>query len=615
MEEIFVLIVEDNRLVARDIQELLTANGYKVSDIVSSGKEALDSIQKWRPNAVLMDIQLKGNLDGISTAKIIRDKYDIPIIFLTAYSDKQTLQSAKDSDPYAFLIKPFNERELFTAVEIAVYKNSLERELKENKLWFSNTLNSLGEGVIATDNELTIQFINPAAESLTGWKINEAFKKKLFEVVQFLELLDNNPVAISGQELLEAMSGRFTHDYYLLHKGGSATPVSCSISQIQDINGNQLGLVLVFRDITLQIRSSQKLHQLKRAIEQSSEFVFIANREGLIEFANPAFEKIAKNGSNDVLGKDFVSILSKTDSVNAEKFRTILLDVFKGRECTETFSFSRKGHLDIDIWALFSPVKDQHNTVINLLCVARDLTLRKRLESIAEAVNVMDNIGYVFSGIRHEIGNPINTVKMILSLLKEEQTISEEKKLSQYLDNALHEIRRVEGLLLSLKSYNMFEKTVPEMIEMNEFFERFFALIRPDLEQRHISLVSTLESPRITCYADPRALQQVLLNLTTNAIDAIKEIPSPKIQFTIRSFNGMTDIQVIDNGTGFDGEIRKNLFKPFYTNKEKGTGLGLVITKKLIVSMRGTIQIERDKASSVTIITISLPSKSPKESL
>ena len=126
-----ILIVEDESIVGLDIQKRLVRMGYDVSAVVASGEAALASARKSPPGLVLMDIHIQGGMDGVETATLIRRRMDIPIVFLTAYSDENTLERAKATEPYAYVLKPFKDRELKTTIEIALYRHSIERELQQ----------------------------------------------------------------------------------------------------------------------------------------------------------------------------------------------------------------------------------------------------------------------------------------------------------------------------------------------------------------------------------------------------------------------------------------------------------------------------------------------------
>ena len=133
-----ILIVEDESIVAKDIQNSLKKLGYLVPTIISSGEKAIEEIEENRPELVLMDIMLKGQMTGIEAANVIRDRFQIPVIFLTAYADDNTISQAKIAEPYGYIIKPFKEKELQTTIEMALYKHDKDMNLrKERDLYHS----------------------------------------------------------------------------------------------------------------------------------------------------------------------------------------------------------------------------------------------------------------------------------------------------------------------------------------------------------------------------------------------------------------------------------------------------------------------------------------------
>ena len=133
MAKLKILVVEDESIVAKDIQNSLKKLGYYVPTVVASGEKAIEEIEQSRPELVLMDIMLKGELNGIEAAKIIHERFDIPVIFLTAYADDNTLNKAKISEPYGYIIKPFKEKELQTTIEMAVYKHEKDSQVKRER--------------------------------------------------------------------------------------------------------------------------------------------------------------------------------------------------------------------------------------------------------------------------------------------------------------------------------------------------------------------------------------------------------------------------------------------------------------------------------------------------
>jgi CheY-like chemotaxis protein len=151
MKRAKIMVVEDEGIVAADIQDRLRALGYGVAAVVDSGKEAEPTAGSSRPDLVLMDILLKGDIDGVQAAERIRTNLDIPVVFLTAHADETTLQRAKITAPFGYILKPFGDRELHTTIEIALFRHAIEAKLKKTERWLSAVLESIGGAVVATD--------------------------------------------------------------------------------------------------------------------------------------------------------------------------------------------------------------------------------------------------------------------------------------------------------------------------------------------------------------------------------------------------------------------------------------------------------------------------------
>lgn len=259
-----ILIVEDERIVAISIQNMLNRLGYGVSGVTSSGKDAIKIADEKKPDLVLMDIMLNGDMDGIKVAKKIHDHFNIPVIFLTAYADEETLQQAKITEPFGYILKPFDERELRSNIEMALYKNKMEKKSKEREKWLSTVLNSINDAVIATDKERLVTFMNSAAESLTGLNLKYAYGQDFEEVFN---------ITISKRLWLTKKDSRTRirpvrkemnpslNQAILINKRRKEIPIDHSYAPIRDHKGNILGSVLVLRDITEKKNAEKKLRQ------------------------------------------------------------------------------------------------------------------------------------------------------------------------------------------------------------------------------------------------------------------------------------------------------------------------------------------------------------------
>jgi diguanylate cyclase (GGDEF)-like protein/PAS domain S-box-containing protein len=260
MAKMRILIVEDESIIAEDIRHSLENLHYAVPAVASSGEEAVEKAAEVRPDLVLMDIRLKGKMDGVEAAGLMRDRFNIPVVYLTAHADDNTLQYAKMAEPYGYLLKPFEERELRTVIEIALYKHQAESKLKRLKQWLATTLNSIGDGVIATDPQGCIVFMNPVAETLTGWKQDEARERDLREVFSLMDEVTRSPIEIPlGKVQQEGVIVGFDSRKVLVNRNRTEIPIDDCIAPIRDDRGNVTGIVVVFRDMTQRKRLEEQL--------------------------------------------------------------------------------------------------------------------------------------------------------------------------------------------------------------------------------------------------------------------------------------------------------------------------------------------------------------------
>src|SRR5688572_19748104 len=165
-----ILIVEDDEAIAVEIQSTLAAHGYTVVGRASTGEAAVGLAENHRPHLVLMDIQLEGRMDGVQAAEQLRQRFGIPVLYLTAHAEQQTVARAKATAPAGYLLKPFSERELTITVEMALLRQQMEASLRAERERLNVTLRSIGDGVIATDVEARVVLLNSVAEELSGWK-------------------------------------------------------------------------------------------------------------------------------------------------------------------------------------------------------------------------------------------------------------------------------------------------------------------------------------------------------------------------------------------------------------------------------------------------------------
>jgi PAS domain S-box-containing protein/putative nucleotidyltransferase with HDIG domain len=262
-----ILVVEDESIVALGIQSLLERLGYEVAGRASTGQEALSLAETSRPDLVLMDVMLEsGGMDGIDAASALHERFNLPVVYLSAATDEITLDRAKRTDPFGYIRKPFKDHELSLAIELALYKSRAEAELLQSERLLSTTLGSLAEAVVATDTEGRVTYLNPAAAAMLGVEPEATLGRELTQVFSILE--QDTRLPITGLE--EICSPRSAHplceDMLLVTPAGLEMPVGLSVSPMSGPRGDFRGRVLVLRNVALRKQTESDLRDSMQAL-------------------------------------------------------------------------------------------------------------------------------------------------------------------------------------------------------------------------------------------------------------------------------------------------------------------------------------------------------------
>ncbi|UZP67187.1 response regulator [Desulfovibrio mangrovi] len=269
---ITILLVEDEPVIALDIRRRLQQLGYSTLVTVTSGEEAVQRAESIAPDIILMDIILSGSLDGIDAAALLRKQISAPVIYLTAHADEATLRRAMITEPFGYILKPFEDRELHTCIEMALYKHRMESDIRNKERWFATTLRSIGDAVITLDGSGFVTIINAAAarifeiteERATGRLFSDQFRVR-----------DDSTGQIITTRTIQASNGQYTQPSpaTVETRSGRIVPVDISVSGTIDPLDQTTGSVIVLRDATDRKRSEEVLRtslgQLRRTFEQT----------------------------------------------------------------------------------------------------------------------------------------------------------------------------------------------------------------------------------------------------------------------------------------------------------------------------------------------------------
>ncbi|MBI4411035.1 MAG: response regulator [Deltaproteobacteria bacterium] len=282
-----IMIVEDEVLIARDLKNKLARFGYQVPQVAASGEEAVEGVVRHRPDLVLMDIRLQGALDGIEAAEIIHQAHGIPIIYLTAFASDVAISRAVTTEPYGYLIKPFNERELKSAIEIALFKHQMEktrkkaeRELEKSHSLLRATLEATPDGILVVNHQgKTVSFNRKFTEM---FRIPEPLTPSPKSDQAWLFILDQvkDPKNFAQKmKVTEISAVEEGYDLFALRDGR----IFERFSEPQFLEGKCVGRVFTFRDVTHQKRAEEALkeksEELMRSNAELNRFVSVVSHD------------------------------------------------------------------------------------------------------------------------------------------------------------------------------------------------------------------------------------------------------------------------------------------------------------------------------------------------
>ncbi|MBC8457832.1 MAG: response regulator [Deltaproteobacteria bacterium] len=605
MAKIQILVVEDETIVAADIQEILQDLGYAVCAVVSSGEEAVKKAEENNPDLVLMDIVLKGEVNGIEAAGEIRSRFNIPVVYLTAYADEEMLERAKITEPYGYILKPYEDRELHSTVEIALYKSQMEKKLKESEEWLSTTLESIGDAVIAVDTKSCVTFMNPVAQFLTGRNQGDTVGSPLKDIFNFINGETDNPVT---RVIREGIDVGLANHTVLITKDGTTLPIDGNGAPIKDDKGNIIGVVLVFRDITERKQAEETLRaseeKYRSLFENSKDAVYISSKDGDLIDINQAGVELFGYTKEELL-----SMKTENTYANPSDRREFISQIER-QGFMKDYPVDLKRKDDTILNTLITSVVrgDENDSVIGYQGIIRDITEQKRVEE--EKTNLeeqfrqsqkMEAIGQLAGGVAHDFNNLLTAINGYSSLIL--TSLDENSPLRQQVEMIYEAGQRAADLTRQLLTFSRRQVVEMKVLDLNAIIQGLEKMLHR-LIGENINLVTILADDLGSVKSDVGHLEQVIVNMVVNARDAMPDggkliIETSNVELDEAYASTHLDvtpgryvmISVSDTGCGIPLEIKEQIFEPFITTKEKGegTGLGLSTVYGIVKQSNGHI--------------------------
>jgi len=607
-----ILVVEDERIVGLDLQEALEELGYEVCAVVPSGEEAIERATRDQPDLVLMDIVLAGELDGIDAAGRIWQDLGLPVVFLTAYADDATLDRAKRTGPFGYLVKPFDERELRTTVEMALYRHRMEQELRRSRLWLSTTLRSIGDAVIATGPTGRVQFMNGVAERLTGWPEGEASGRELTEVFDIVNeetgLPAENPVA---RVLREGGVVGLANHTALLSRDGTATPIADSAAPIKGPSGEIEGVVMVFRDVTEERRAQLALAAEKELLQTTlrsiGDGVIVTDPEGRVTSLNAAARAITGWPEAEARGRRLTEVFPLLDERTREPCPDPVSRVLESGGVVglsdHPLLVARDGG-ERSISDSGAPIRDEEGTLLGVVLVFRDVTQRRRIEEELRKVQKLESIGLLAGGIAHDFNNIL--VAILGNIGYARLRAGQGSEIDGVLADAEKASWRAKDLTAQLLTFSRGGAPVKKTCSAVELVRESVAL---SLRGSPVHCELDLPEEAWPVEADPGQMTQVFSNLVINARQAMPT--GGHLAVRVRNLTrderrGLlpagryVEVGLRDSGIGISPQHLEQIFDPYFSTKQTGSGLGLAICHSIVTRHGGAITVESELGDGTT---------------
>ncbi len=459
------------------------------------------------------------------------------------------------------------------------------RELQESTQRLYTTLTSIGDGVIATDADGCVTFMNSVAERLTGWSLFEATGQPLTSVFKILNEITRQPEESPFDRVKETRRiVTLTNHTILLARDGREIGIDDSGAPIMDASGELTGVILTFRDITDRRAAEEARRLLASIVDSSQDAIISRNLDGTITSWNKGAERLYGYHAQEVLNKSLAMLLPDETGENFMDREKALLS--GDLQHLESKRKCKDGRV-IDVFLTISPIHDNAGRLTGIATIGRDVTGQKQAQEALRTSEKLAATGRMAATIAHEINNPLEAVMNLLYLIETGTDSSDD--VLKLATQAQTELARVAHIARQTLAFYR-DSTRPLDVDLHEIIDSLLDIYKREIQDKGLAVSMQIEDG-LTVHGFAGELRQVFANLIRNAVEAMQAKGSLQIRGKKES-DGRVLITVKDSGPGVPASIQERIFEPFFTTKGvNGTGLGLWVTQGIVQKHGGVITV------------------------
>lgn len=592
-----ILIVEDERVIAEDIRRTLQALGYQVVAIVSSGEQAVAKTKEFHPNLVLMDIMLEGEMNGMEAGKIIHEEMGIPIIFLTAYSNDKTLQAATAAEPYGYILKPFEDKELYATIEMAFYKFKIQTKLRENEKKYRDIFENANEAICVFRDGI-INFLNPKTLEYFG------YSRDYLSTIAFSDLVyfdDREELQAIFTRILEKNDHINAHTFRIIDKSNNIHWIKFNAVPI---NWEGHPAILAFmNDITNQIKNEEEIKKFKIISDNANYGIAVTDINGNIEYINQYFSAIHGYQVEELIGKNLSVFYDKEqrDMLNKLNQNLIQQGSYHAVEMWHTHKDTHKFPMLMNCIIIRSISGNQQYIATSAI----DITDRKNSEKVQQDLmkelehvnNELQNFAYVIS---HDLKAPLRAISTLANWITADYSDKFDDEGKEQMRLLITRVKRMHDLIDGVLEYSRVGRIREEKvdIDLNSLVPEIIETLAPP---KNMIIKINNELPVITF--EKTRITQVFQNLLSNAIKFMDK-PQGIIQISSENKENFWKFSIGDNGPGIERKHFAKIFTIFQTlqprDEFESTGIGLTLIKKIIDMYEGSIWLDSEIGKGTT---------------